>query len=123
MTGQRQRDLERTVQFPVLLRDRRLGFIEVRENSGAALIEALAAVGQVQAARRSPEQLHAQPLLQSRHATAYGRLRRVQSRSRCGKAAGLDHGHERLQIFESIHIVALKRTVLFLLCCLFLPSQ
>ena len=61
---QRQRDAQAAAQFPVFLQHRSFGFVEVGQYAGAVLVEAAARIGEIQAARRAPQQLHAQAVLQ-----------------------------------------------------------
>ncbi len=61
---ERQRDPKLAAQLAVLLRDGSFRFVEVGENPGTVLVEALPGLGEVQTPRGSPQQLHPQPLFE-----------------------------------------------------------
>ena len=48
----------------MLLQHGSLGFVNIGQDTGAVLVKALPGVGQVQLARRAPQQLYAQPILE-----------------------------------------------------------
>jgi anti-sigma-K factor RskA len=117
--GQRQRNAQLAAKLTVLLMYRRFCLIKVGEYAGTAFVETASGIREIQATRRSLQQLHAETLLERCHSPADGRLRHVETLRGSRKAAGFYHRHERLQIFESIHIVAIFRTILFSIYCLF----
>ncbi len=93
---QRQGDTQCAAQLAVLLLCRRLGLIEIGEDARAVLVEAAPRIRQVQRARRAPQQLHAEALLERRDAPADGRLGRVEPVCRRREAASLHDGHKCL---------------------------
>src|SRR6185312_6385367 len=62
--------------------------------------EALAHLGDHEAAGGPLQQAHAEPVLQLRHPLAEPRLGHAQRPSRRGEAAVLDHGGEEIQVIE-----------------------
>lgn len=71
----------------------------------------------------APDQLDAEAFLQRRYPAADCGLRDIKPIRRRRKAARLHHGHKRLQVIETIHIVAYFRTILSINEPLFLNSQ
>ena len=85
--GQRQGDTQRTAQLTMLLLRGRLGFLQIRQDARALLVEALAGLRDVQSARRAPQQLHAKALLEPRDPAADGGLGRIEALGRRREAA------------------------------------
>jgi hypothetical protein len=100
-----------------------LGLVQICKNAGAALIETAARIGQVNAPRRTLQQLHTQPALEGCYATACGRCRYAQAVRSGSKGTRLYDGNKGSQIFKSLHIIAFLRIILCLLCCLFFFPQ
>ena len=100
-----------SAELAVFLSKGRLCLLKIRENSHTTLMKTLPGLSDVQASSSTPDQLNTQTYFECRHATTDGRLRDAESIRSRRKAAGLHHGHKRLQVVESVHIVAIFRTI------------
>jgi signal transduction histidine kinase len=71
---------------------------------------------ELQLARGTVHQLHAEPLLEPRHQLAHGRRRHVEQPRRGREAAGLDHLDEGFHLARTVHIEARHGDLLAWFC-------
>ena len=120
---QRHGKTQHTAEFAMLMLYPCLSFLEIRKYAFAAFVKAAPGIGQIENAGCAAQQLHPETLFEARHPATDGRLGDLKAIGRGGKAARVHDSDKSLNIFESIHIVAIIGTILSSKHCLSLLCQ
>jgi hypothetical protein len=101
--GQRRGDAQRAHRIERLRIDGRIGIAQIGQDGLAAVVVALARLGQREAARVALHEPHAQPRLQRDQVPAGGGVRQAHGLGRARQAAQLRRLYEQLDLGPAIH--------------------